>query len=111
MNQSVTVNMSQYGYKGFLNTYIVRGVGKRAVTVVFRPFDTAKLSYQDERQMAVEAAQYAVKKGWRVVVIMPDDYYGNDARMFNWHEFMVENETKGYQGKFLRRVGNNQDFL
>lgn len=85
------------------SAYLVRGVAKRAIHVaIAMPYlRDATIS---ELQLAYKAACMAQRLGWRRVVVALDDYFNEDARLFNVHQYTVENLTKGHQGKYLHQI-------
>lgn len=105
MEQNVSISMPQHPHRIFTNVFLVRGVAKRAIKVIVRPFHGLS-DYTNDQELALGAAKYAAKKGWKIVVVAPDDYYGEDALMYNWHQFTVDNLDRGWQGKFLAHLGN-----
>ncbi|MBK6616306.1 hypothetical protein [Ottowia sp.] len=105
VSDGVEVTYCERGHAFFTGVYLVRGVGKRTVKVIIRPFHGAVMSVTEE-WLAEQAARIASRKGWRKVVVAPDDYGYNDARVFNMHQFFVEKDRIGHQGTFLYSLGD-----
>lgn len=80
--------------------HLVRNVGKRAVVVVVRPC-WEKSGYADENYIISLAAKRAVKKGWKVIYVEPDEIDMGTVRTFNSHQYLHENRSHGYPGKYL----------
>ncbi len=97
---SCTVSRSKQGYKHFANVYVVRGVGKRAIHVVVQPFPAVQVQLSGE-ELAVKAAVYAARQGWKRCVVAPDMVYGEDAHVFNLHQYRVDVWARGFLGAYL----------
>lgn len=86
-----------------MNSWLVRGVGRRAIKVIVRPlYKSNEISTEDA---AILAAEYANKKGWRVVFAAPDCMEGTTLRAFNSHQYFHEDMQRGFPGKFLCCLG------
>lgn len=110
----LVVKRTETGLHG-MDSYLVRGVGKRAIHVVVRPFHGIFANTTDE-ELAVKGAQYAAQKGWKNAIIEPDMVDGECAEIFNvsQHTNYVYGNIAG--GKYLCFVGRNSrrldfDFL
>ena len=89
MNQAstqVSVTPCHITYDWCTNVVLVRGIGRKAIRVIIRPLYN-KCGYVDETRMAINAARIAAKKGWRKVVVAPDDGMGDTIRAFNIHQY------------------------
>ena len=87
---------------------LVRGVGRRSIKVFF-PYTTA--SVEDDR-VAIRAARLAAKKGWRKIVVVRDNMYGETLRGFNMHQYHHERwgyERPGFFGAYLGYVEGYND--
>lgn len=104
------VSYCENGYRYFSGVYLVRGIGKRSVRVIVRPFHSQRnaASTVSDELLAALAARVAAKHGWRKVVVAPDDYLGEDARVFNMDQYLVQNRLFGHQGTFLRYMGESR---
>lgn len=66
--KTVDMKYAQWGHKGIGRKIVVSGIGKRSIIVVIRPFLRHGV---DEEKVAWHAAEYASKRGWRVVYVIP----------------------------------------
>jgi len=96
----LTVAVARTGFKGLNSAYMVRGMARRAIRVVVRPFLAAGLVGLDEEKLAILAAARARRNGWKTIVVEPDPIYGDSATTMNWFEFRRQWET-GYCGEHL----------
>lgn len=85
-----TVEASFSYYKGIGDAYIVRGIERRAIRVVFLPFPrsiTSLLSsgekMQNEIRIITKAAKYASKRGWKTIYVNPDCMDGDSVMVSN----------------------------
>lgn len=96
----VTVTKCRNLLSGLLEARLVRGVGRRAIVVALRPVMMTSLygrhsgQIQNEDYVAIVAAQFALKRGWKQVVVEPDfqnRHYTICSRSsyFDWHHPLV----------------------
>lgn len=89
MNQAstqVSVTPCHVTYDWCTYVVLVRGIGRKAIRVIIRPAPS-NYGYTNEGRVAIEAAKVAAKKGWRKVVVAPDDGMGDTIRAFNLHQY------------------------
>ncbi len=99
------VKRTETGLHG-MDSYLVRGVGKRAIHVVVRPFHCTRAEASHE-EIAVKGAHYAAKKGWKNAIIEPDMIDGECAEIFNVSRHTDYLYGKIAGGKYLCFVGSN----
>lgn len=100
MSTNISVTYCKIGYDWCTNVRLVRGVGRKTIRVILRPAH-GRVGYDDETKVAIDAAKLATKKGWRKIVVAPDDYKGDTIRGFNLHQYHYEQWQKGRIGIFL----------
>lgn|SRR5574343_574983 len=100
MKSDISISHCTKGYDWCTNVILVRGIGHSAVRVILRPTHH-RCGYNDEMQVAIKAAKIAAKKGWRKIVVAPDDLDGETIRGFNIHQYHHEKWKNGFVGIFL----------
>lgn len=100
MSTNISVTICESGYKWCTEVRLVRGVGRKSVRVILRP-TPGRYGFDDETQVAIAAAKLATQKGWRKIVVAPDDFDGDTIRGFNLHQYHYEQWQKGRIGIFL----------
>jgi hypothetical protein len=91
-----TVSITQYGHKHYTNVHLVRGIGRRAIRVIVRPFNGGAV---DEFALVLIAAERAATNGWATIVVMPDCIDGDTAYTVNLSQFHMWYEFQ--EAKFL----------
>lgn len=74
-------------------TWLVRGIGKRAIKVSAHPFGHLLTKYATQDQIIVNAAMIANKRGWKKCFVSPDGADGEYAEVYN--TMMVRQFHKG----------------
>ena len=69
-----------------IDSFLVRGIGKRSIVVAIRHFAAVIFPISKE-EIAIHAAKHAVAKGWKKVIVEPDEMYGEYAECFNIQSF------------------------
>ena len=100
MSKNISVTYCESGYNWFTDVRLVRGVGRKPVRVILRPTH-GRHGYDNETKVTIDAAKLAAKKGWRKIVVAPDDCEGDTIRGFNLHQYHYEQRQKGRIGAFL----------
>jgi hypothetical protein len=97
----ITVEETQGFHRGIGTKYLVRGLGKRAIIVVVRPFYGGGRSRIDgvwADAIARRAAQRACRRGWKVIVAEPSMVYDDVVDSCNWAQF---GDTRQDKRRFL----------
>lgn len=90
--------------KWYLGKYLIRQRGHRAIRVVVRPFSGIRQLVSDE-ELAERASWIALRKGWKTIFVVPDEYYGEDAYVFNTAQHL-RSITDYTLGTYLCEVGH-----
>lgn len=81
----ITLKESHNGYRFVTNVHIVRGIGKRSIRVVVRPFFGEANS---EESLITLAAMRAAKMGWKTIVVMPGCINPDGAYTMSWTQYI-----------------------
>jgi hypothetical protein len=99
----ITIEKKQKMYQHRFQ-HLVRGYGKRAVVVVMHPFHIVEWRMEEEDLIKLAALE-ASKRGWKKVIVHPDNLYGEEAEIFNlamcidvWKGHRYGGITIGYVG-------------
>ena len=86
--------------------YLVRGVGKRAIQVLYRKHNRVYSQSVSDEDVLILAAIKANQHGWKAIVIEPNVTWDDELRYFNWSQWMTS-DRNGYSGKPLMWVSYN----
>lgn len=105
MKTSIPAVQWPTGYFQGMDYFLVRGVTRRAIRVLLRPFPGIVQKVTDEA-LAIQAAQVAAQKGWKTVVVDAGDLDNEVAHVFNLdqHLLFIRGEIAG--GTYLCQVGS-----
>jgi len=96
----------QNSWKGMRNVFLARTPGNRAIRVVFRPFYSIINEMSDE-EIIFKAVNFALKKGWKTIIIEPDPIDGENAYVFNLSNWKGS-WARGHVGNYLCYVGKSK---